>query len=143
MQGPTELRTGYRDILFGVHRNLPCSLATAFSEGGSHGDNGHTWADPSRPWISVIFGLLCSEWSERHARIRSAMSDRDDSGRAERLERSRRRKERIRVHRASSFDDAERWDLEFWQSQTPQARLSALVAILRDVEKVRTGRSAD
>jgi len=41
------------------------------------------------------------------------------------------------VHRASGFEDAERWDLEFWQSQTPAERLSALVAIHRDVAKIR------
>ncbi len=45
------------------------------------------------------------------------------------------------VHRASSFEDAERWDLEFWQSQTPAARLAALVAIHRDVAKVRGPRT--
>lgn len=41
------------------------------------------------------------------------------------------------VHKASSFEEAERWDLEYWQSQTPAARLAALVAIHRDIEKVR------
>ena len=56
-------------------------------------------------------------------------------------ERSRQRQKRIIVHRATSHQDAERWDLEYWQSQTPQARLSALVAILRDVRKVGRGRS--
>ncbi|MFP3942128.1 MAG: hypothetical protein ACLF0P_17675 [Thermoanaerobaculia bacterium] len=43
-------------------------------------------------------------------------------------------------HRATSFEDAERWDLEFWQSVTPEERLSALVAIRRDVELVERGR---
>lgn len=43
-------------------------------------------------------------------------------------------------HRATSFADAERWDLEFWQSLTPEERLSALVAIRRDVELVEAGR---
>ncbi len=37
------------------------------------------------------------------------------------------------MHRASTFEEAERWDLEFWQAQTPEDRLSALVAIRRDV----------
>jgi hypothetical protein len=45
------------------------------------------------------------------------------------------------VHRATSFEDAERWDLEFWQSRTPEERLSALVAIRRDVELVEEGRN--
>ena len=40
------------------------------------------------------------------------------------------------VHRAHSFADAERWDLEFWQKQKPADRLSALVAIHADVRAV-------
>jgi hypothetical protein len=44
-------------------------------------------------------------------------------------ERAAGRKERIVAHRADSFRDAEAWDLAFWQRQTPQQRLSALVAI--------------
>lgn len=46
-------------------------------------------------------------------------------------------------HRATSHEDAERWDLEFWQSLTPEERLSALVAIRRDVEAVEAGRDRD
>lgn len=42
-------------------------------------------------------------------------------------------------HRAASFEEAERWDLEFWQNCSPQERLSALVAIHRDVQAVGTG----
>lgn len=45
------------------------------------------------------------------------------------------------VHRAASFADAERWDLEFWQSQTPEDRLSALVAIRRDVALAERARN--
>jgi hypothetical protein len=55
-------------------------------------------------------------------------------------ERSEARRRRMIAHRAVDYDDAERWDLEFWLSMTPQERLSALVAIRRDVEKVRAGR---
>lgn len=55
---------------------------------------------------------------------------------AEREERARLRRERLVSNVASSYEDAERWDLEFWQSQTPQARLSALVALHRDVAAV-------
>lgn len=40
------------------------------------------------------------------------------------------------VNRAASFEEAEAWDLDFWQSQSPEQRLSALVAIRRDVDKV-------
>jgi hypothetical protein len=55
-------------------------------------------------------------------------------------ERSAERRKRIVAHVASSFEDAERWDLEYWQSRTPEERLSALVAIRRIVETVRVGR---
>lgn len=55
-------------------------------------------------------------------------------------ERSRERRRRIVVHRASGYQDAEDWDLDFWQSRTPEERLSALVAILRDVELVQAAR---
>ena len=55
-------------------------------------------------------------------------------------ERSAKRRKRIVAHRASNFRDAEEWDLDFWQSQTPEQRLSALVAIRRDVMKIEQGR---
>lgn len=55
-------------------------------------------------------------------------------------DRSRERRRRIEGHRAESFEDADRWDLEYWQSKTPQERLSALVAIRRDVELVLEAR---
>lgn len=54
--------------------------------------------------------------------------------------RSRLRRGRIVAHRASDHADAEAWDLDFWQSQSPEDRLSALVAIRRDVEAVEAGR---
>jgi hypothetical protein len=55
-------------------------------------------------------------------------------------ERSSKRRKRIVAHRASSFQDAEKWDLDFWKRQTPEQRLSALVAIRRDVMKVKQAR---
>lgn len=55
-------------------------------------------------------------------------------------ERSRERMRRLVAHRASSFEDAEAWDLEFWQDRTPEERLSALVAIRREVELVQESR---
>jgi hypothetical protein len=55
-------------------------------------------------------------------------------------ERSRERRKRMRVHRARTHEEAEAWDLEFWQAQTPEARLSALVAIRRDVARVEEAR---
>jgi hypothetical protein len=57
--------------------------------------------------------------------------------------RSRLRRERIVAHRASGHADAEAWDLDFWQSQSPEDRLSALVAIRRDVEAVEAGRKGE
>ncbi|MFB3903231.1 MAG: hypothetical protein ACE15E_07245 [Acidobacteriota bacterium] len=55
-------------------------------------------------------------------------------------ERTESRKKRIVAHRAHSFDEAEQWDLEFWQRHSPEQRLSALVAIRRDVQKVLDSR---
>jgi len=55
-------------------------------------------------------------------------------------ERAAERRSRIVAHRASNFEDAEKWDLDFWQHQSPEQRLSALVAIRRDVDKVTKGR---
>ena len=55
-------------------------------------------------------------------------------------ERSRERRKRIVVNRATSFEQAEGWDLDFWQERTPEERLSALVAIRRDVEVVEAAR---
>ena len=46
--------------------------------------------------------------------------------------RSRLRRERLVAHRASGH--------AVWQSQSPEDRLSALVAIRRDVEAVAAGR---
>jgi hypothetical protein len=44
------------------------------------------------------------------------------------------------AHRAANFEEAEAWDLDFWQSQSPEQRLSALAGIRRDVDKVLEGR---
>jgi len=57
-------------------------------------------------------------------------------------ERSRERRQRIVANRATSFADAAAWDLAFWQARTPEERLSALVAIRRDVELVQAARKA-
>ncbi|NQU10611.1 hypothetical protein HQ590_07475 [bacterium] len=50
------------------------------------------------------------------------------------------RRERIVGHVARTHEEAERWDLEFWQRLGPEARLSALVAIHADVRAVKAGR---
>jgi hypothetical protein len=55
-------------------------------------------------------------------------------------ERSAARAKRMVTHRAGNFREAYLWDLDYWQSKTPEERLSALVAIRRDVEKVRRAR---
>lgn len=43
----------------------------------------------------------------------------------------------MKANLAADFKEAEEWDLDFWQKQTPQQRLSALVAIRNDILKVR------
>lgn len=55
-------------------------------------------------------------------------------------ERTAARKKKIVAHRAVDFEDAENWDLTYWQNQTPEQRLSALVAIRQDVIKVEQAR---
>lgn len=55
-------------------------------------------------------------------------------------ERSAARRSKMVGHRAMNFEEAEAWDLDFWQSQTPEQRLSAFVAIRRDVDKVMKAR---
>jgi hypothetical protein len=56
-------------------------------------------------------------------------------------ERSAERRKRIVVNRARTFKEAEQWDLDYWQSLTPEQRLSVLVAMHRDIEKMRPARS--
>ena len=50
------------------------------------------------------------------------------------------RRKRLVAYRAGNFKDAEHWDLWFWQNQTPEVRLSALVAIRDDVAKAEKAR---
>ena len=54
--------------------------------------------------------------------------------------RSELRRKKIETYRARGFADAERWDLEFWQKQSPETRLSALVAIRNDIKKIKNGK---
>jgi hypothetical protein len=51
--------------------------------------------------------------------------------------RSEYRRKIIVGHRATSFKDADLWDIEFWQSRSPEERLSALVAIRNDIMAVK------
>jgi len=55
--------------------------------------------------------------------------------------RSLKRRKRMVAHLAANYKEAEKWDLEYWQNKTPEQRLSALVAIRRDVMKVELGRA--
>jgi len=50
-------------------------------------------------------------------------------------ERAAIRRSKMVVNRAANFEEAEAWDLDFWQRQSPEQRLSAFVAIRRDVDK--------
>jgi hypothetical protein len=52
-------------------------------------------------------------------------------------ERSAERRKRIVGHVAHSHEEAEAWDLDFWQSLSPQDRLSALAAIHEDIARVK------
>jgi len=55
-------------------------------------------------------------------------------------ERAQFRRSRIVGHHAKSFEDADDWDLEFWQAAGPEARLSALVALRNEVKIVDRAR---
>jgi hypothetical protein len=52
-------------------------------------------------------------------------------------ERAAERRRRMTAHIAADWNDAEDWDLQFWQRQGPEARLSALVALRNDLVAVR------
>ena len=51
-------------------------------------------------------------------------------------ERSAARRRQMVAHLAHSPEEAEAWDLDFWQQAGPEARLSALVAIHEDLALV-------
>ena len=55
-------------------------------------------------------------------------------------ERTEARRKKIVAHRSHGYAEAQRWDLEFWQRQSPEMRLSALMAIRRDVAMVMASR---
>jgi hypothetical protein len=58
------------------------------------------------------------------------------------LERAKERRKRIEVNKASSFAEAESWDLDFWLARTPEERLDAYMALREDVEKVVAARAS-
>jgi hypothetical protein len=55
-------------------------------------------------------------------------------------ERSAARRRHMVAHLAHSPEEAEAWDLDFWQQAGPEARLSALVAIHEDLALVMTAK---
>ena len=57
-------------------------------------------------------------------------------------ERSAERRMRMVANLAHGPEEAEAWDLEFWQKAGPEARLSALVAIHEEVVLVAEARIA-
>jgi hypothetical protein len=56
-------------------------------------------------------------------------------------ERSEERRRRMVANSAHSPEEAEAWDLEFWQAAGPGARLAALVAIHEDVARATSARA--
>lgn len=58
----------------------------------------------------------------------------------ERAARAADRRARMEVNVAYSWEEAETWDLEFWQARTPEQRLGALAALQRDAEAIRASR---
>ena len=56
-------------------------------------------------------------------------------------ERTAARRKKLVAHVSHGFAEAEQWDLDYWQRMSPEDRLSALVAIRRDVEKVLRARA--
>lgn len=59
-------------------------------------------------------------------------------------ERAEERRRRMTAHVAANWREAEDWDLDFWQRQGAEARLSALVALRNDLAAIRgTGAALD
>ncbi len=46
------------------------------------------------------------------------------------LDRAKERRKRIEVNKASSFAEAECWDLDFWLARTPEERLDACLRVV-------------
>jgi len=57
-------------------------------------------------------------------------------------ERSAERRKRITANKAAGFAQADEWDLLYWQSFSPEERLSALVAIRNDLLLVEKGKKS-
>ena len=54
----------------------------------------------------------------------------------EMAERRAKRIRRIVTNVAQSFEEAQEWDIEFWQSQTPEARINALEELRADQRNI-------
>ena len=54
--------------------------------------------------------------------------------------RAQERRDRMVGHLADSFQDADDWDLDFWQKAGAEARLSALVSLRNEVEVIRAAK---
>jgi hypothetical protein len=52
-------------------------------------------------------------------------------------ERARQRRRRIVTNKAASFAEADAWDLDYWQSLTPEQRLEAFLVLRDDVRKAQ------
>ena len=58
-------------------------------------------------------------------------------------ERSKKRRMRAISRRSWSLEEAEQWNLSYWQSMTQAERLEAYLAIREDIEKVQASRIRD
>lgn len=58
---------------------------------------------------------------------------------ADRRARAERRRGRVVAHISTSYEEADAWDLAYWQGRGPRERLSALVAIHRDIAAIDPG----
>ena len=76
-------------------------------------------------WLRAVRGIM-----------KEGFSMGDDHVLAEIRKRAAERRRRMVVHRAEGFEDAEAWDLEYWQSKTPEQRLEAYMALREDVKLV-------
>ena len=65
-----------------------------------------------------------------------------DLSKASLAERGRLRRLKIQTYQARNYQDAEDWDLKYWQSQGPEGRLNAYMAIRDDIEKVNQAKNA-
>ncbi len=56
------------------------------------------------------------------------------------LESKKRRLKKIVVHIAHSWEEGEKWDIEYWQKFSPQQRISAVESLRKELEAIRNAR---